>query len=89
MADTRLPVFLLDYFPNMTTITPRVVKTKINTCRIESVSFKNITASIEQQSGERLLTTPIKARGIYFVHKKFIIDPTEPYTDLKISGLMF
>lgn len=73
----------------MTTITPTVVRTKINIYFFVSVSPRKITASIEQHKGDKLFTTPIRASGIYFVQKKFIIEPIEPYTDLNISGLIF
>lgn len=55
---------------------------------IERFSPKTRTASTEQQSGDRLLTTPIIAREIDLVHTKFIMEPIEPYTDLKTSGLI-
>ncbi len=44
------------------------------------------TASKEQQMGDKLLTTPIVARGICLALTKFIIDPIEPWMDLKVKG---
>ena len=73
----------------MTQITPDVVKTKISIYFVVRVSLKKSTASNEQIRGDKLFTTPIRASGICLVHKKFIIEPNEPYTDLYISGLMF